>query len=424
MYENMHVQSPHSYRWIRRLDNEGSPISASTISTLGGDVVTFADRMTEAGGKLNSIRDRTSEQQGKAIDKLQESVGESGDVLISAGEMYKPFGEAIKEYGDSLQTHLNSVNSAHTRAMSALVAFNDLPGSHPPRGAGGWFQPEEGSDEAEKNAKEDEAKGTAWQTYLDRAEEWETATTSWETLYDNTVEKIGGVLDKGISDGWKEWLENIASFLAWAGLIVGIAALIIGGPILGALAALIGVLSLVVTIAQMIESGEWDFVKLAFAVVGALPFGSLGKLGQFRFGEFFSDWVGKGLWGKGGSIWKGGKSLFDGWKNGGDTITSKIANIAKTQWKAGNPFTGAAGTKDFLSRLLTGKGSKHWMESGLLYALGNGPGNAHSWMPGAMLLWEVGWSGLSTIGKYDGWLSTIGGWDSAKSHIPGASYIF
>ena len=401
MYEDMQVMSPHSHRWITRIDDDGTPINATNIVERGCEIVEFGERMKTAGGTLNSIRDRTSEQQGKAIEKLQESVGEAGDVLIQAGMMYVPFGEIIKTYGEELPPHLSSINSKHTLAMSALTSYSKLPGYDPPRGSGGWFQPDEGSDEAEKNAEEDKAKGEAWQKYLTRAQEWETAVDSWATLYDDTLSAIGGVLDKGISDGWKEWLENIASFLAWAGLIIGIAALIIGGPILAALAALVGVLSLAVTIAQMIESGEWDFVKLAFAIVGALPFGSLGKLGQFRFGEFFSDWVGNGLWGKGRSLFKGGKSLFDGWRNGGDTVTSRLANIASTQWKTGNPFSGVAGGRDFLSRLLTGKGTQHWVESSLLYSLNNGVGNAHSWMPGAFLAWEVGWSGLSTLSKYD-----------------------
>lgn len=382
------VMSPHSHRWIQEIEGSGS-----TVESLGEKVAKFGDKMIEAGDTLNTIKDRASEQQGRAIEKLQESIGESGSVLKEAGQMYKPFGEVIQTYGSTLTGHVNTIKTRTDNAYTALATFNDLPGYVEPRGAGGWFQPDEGSEEAEKNAEEDRAKKRAWDTYLARAREWEDAVDSWEGTYDEAVRGVAGVLDKGISDGWKEWLENIATFLSWAGMIVGIAALIIGGPILGAIAAAIAIASLVVTLVQFArgEKGIWDVV---IGIVGVLPIGKMGSL--FK-----------------GSFWKG---------LGKGTVIGKFKDIGKgiTQWKAagrlkpdasvfqklrmtlggqyGRTGMTRGGLDNFLSRLLTGQNASKWNNS-------NAAG------------WELLWSMQGQFFKYQGWYATATDSTNWKSGI-------
>src|SRR5690625_7997385 len=60
--------------------------------------------MEESANVLEDIRTRASDQQGKAIEKLRETIGDSYETLHKAASLYTPVGPVIRTYGEELET--------------------------------------------------------------------------------------------------------------------------------------------------------------------------------------------------------------------------------------------------------------------------------------------------------------------------------
>jgi hypothetical protein len=75
--------------------------------------------------------------------------------------------------------------------------------------------------------------------------------------------------------------------LAVAGIVLAVLAIVIGGPIIGALAAIVAIATLVVQIAK-IAIGDADWMSFAFAIIGIVPF--IGPAAKFlRSGNVMSQ---------------------------------------------------------------------------------------------------------------------------------------
>lgn len=283
-------QSPRG-RDIEHVDGTPSEIIArgTAIETLGIQMKASADTLEDI--KNRAIDDGT--QKGKAIEALRESVGDSYSTLREAGELYEPVGPVIRTYGEELEIVKPKLDGHADDCESLWLTFQSLPGEVEPRGTGGLFGPEEGSPEAEQQAEEDEAKKAAYDAWVAEAELFDADYDTWETAYDEAVNNIGDKMAGSIKDGFWEFLEDLGQILSWAALIVGVAALIIGGPILAALALATALAYLAVTSIQYF-GGKKSLLDVGLATLGVLPFGKLAgltklahlnKLGLKAFGK-------------------------------------------------------------------------------------------------------------------------------------------
>ncbi|QOR71292.1 hypothetical protein IM660_03025 [Ruania alkalisoli] len=309
------------YRTIQHV--EGSP---QEIISRGTDIETLGGQMRESAGVLESIKNRATDQQGKAVDALRESIGDSYSVLYEAADLYEPVGPVIRGYGEALESIKPKIDGHADTCETLWSTFYNLPpvGSmRIPRGAGGWGQPDEGSPEAEQQADEDAAKQEAYENWEAEAIAFDNDYDTWEEAYDDAVQGIGEEMADSIKDSfWDNWGDFIKGFLSWASLILGIAALIIGGPILAALALVAGLAYLAVTIYEYSEGDAtgWD---IALAALGVLPVGKLANLTKgLHFNKAAFQAMGKGMLGNFGKLSGpafriADDSLIGLWRSGG-----------------------------------------------------------------------------------------------------------
>lgn len=271
-------RSPDRQLEIERV--EGRP---GDIIDRGEKIETLGQMMLDSATTLETIKNNAvgdGSQQGKAIDKLKDAIGESFEKLREAGELYKPVGPVIKDYGTALAECKPVINDAVDDCESLWVIYEGLPGDKDgPTNAEDVFDigaelsklggEDKGPTDAQKNgAANNQAKLVAYENWCDAAKDFEDGYDSWETAFDDAVTNIGNELSGSIKDS--RW-ANFVDFLEVAALIVGVAALIIGGPLMAALALAVGALLLITTI-MAYKNGERSGKDIAFAALGAFPF--------------------------------------------------------------------------------------------------------------------------------------------------------
>ena len=118
--------------------------------------------------------------------------------------------------------------------------------------------------------------------------EWEAAARrfdghydTWDDAYDDAVNGLRDVNEDGVKDGfWDDALpffEALVKVMEWAGLALLVLSLVVGGPLIAALATIVAIVALLGTIV-LFAKGRKDGKDLALAIVGVIPFGKLGKL--------------------------------------------------------------------------------------------------------------------------------------------------
>ncbi|MGC5077324.1 hypothetical protein [Agrococcus sp. DT81.2] len=258
------------------------------IVSLGWDIWYLGQYMDTAAGIMESLANGSDGQQGQAVDELRSKVGDAHVQLALAGELYKPIGMALKGYGAEVRDTISTqINTRHQSAHDAWTTYVGLPGD---RNGRSYFlgigEPEAGSPEAEQHEAEDAAKEQAWNDWIDAADSYDAAYDTWESAWDQAVDTIDDGFSDDLKDSrWEKFKQGLDIFLEvlkWAGLVVGILALIIGGPILAAIAAAIAVAALIGTLILAFE-GDRTWGDVAWAVVDLVPVGKVGKL--FQAGE-------------------------------------------------------------------------------------------------------------------------------------------
>lgn len=256
---------------------EGNP---SAIIKRGNEITTLGDQMVAAATTLKRLKDSSVDgdgQKGKAIEKLRDSIEDSADKLSQAAELYQPFGPVITTYGTELEKCKPHIDHWADEAEEAWTAYVALPGEVEPRGTGGLFEPDDGSPEAQKQADEDAAKKAAYDSWHDKASTFDGWYDDWEDAFNTAANDVSDATSGKIKDSF--W-SDFADVMGWVALVIGIAALIIGGPFLAALAALAGIIYLVAVIGQY-ANGEASMTDIALATLAVLPFGKLAKLSTF-----------------------------------------------------------------------------------------------------------------------------------------------
>lgn len=335
------------------IEVEGDP---ETIKARGTEIEQLGTMMTDSATILQGLAAGTDGLKGKAAEKLREGVGDVHGTLKEAGELYTPTGPIVRAYGVALASDQPAINGHVTRCRTLWEAYDAMPGMLEPRGTGGWGQPEADSPEAEAQAQQDAAKLAAYEAWEAEARAFDVDYDSWESAFDAAASEIDSTLAGKIKDSFWDDLDGFVAgalkVLAVVGLVLAVAGLIIGGPILAALAAIVAIATLVLTIYQY-RRDDASKLDLALAIVGVIPFGSMGKLAQGKQGlfSFAGDMAGGAFkpstytaaWGQMKTL-----SMASRFAGGG---FQGFRASASTFWQLNNNGIGG-----FMTKLVTGKG--------------------------------------------------------------------
>jgi len=378
---------------------KGSP---DTITTRGTAIGALGQQMLDSATVLEQIATRATAQQGKTIDQLIETIGDAYKQLREAGELYKPVGPVLVAYGEALSDVKPKIDTHADNCDALWSIYDGLPGKVEPRGTGGLFQPDEGSAEADAQAQEDADKKAAFDAWEDEAEDFDADYNTWEQAFDDAVSGITDELSGKIADEWTQWLANIKTALSWAGFVLGIAAIIIGGPIIGALAAIVAGLTLIIVVIQFAR-GEATWVDLTMAIIDVIPIGKIGGI--------LAD----------GGTWaaKGGKF--------GSEFVSQFTNIANksglddiaTLFRKPSTFGSiSGGLGGVMTRLFTGKDLKFFDELGSAggWQLFAGIVEMQRGLVGAVF--KVDGMFAKVLPDYDGMKGEIGKIDVGDDYLP------
>ncbi|WP_143143757.1 hypothetical protein [Agrococcus sp. Marseille-P2731] len=385
---------------------EGDP---AAIKLRGTEIEELGTMMTNSATILKGLADGTDGLEGKAADKLREGVGDVHGTLKEAGELYTPTGPVVHAYGVALEADQPAINGHVANCETLWQTYLSLPGSVEARGTGGWGEPEADSPEAEAQAAEDEAKQQAYDAWLTEATRFDTDYDSWETAFETAANDVGDALAGKIEDSFWDDLDGFVAgalkVLAVVGLVLAVVGLVIGGPILAALAAIVAVATLALTIYQYCR-GDASKLDLALAIVGVIPFGSLGKLAQGKQGaiSFLGDIA--------GGAFK--PSTYS-------AAVGQLDNLAMASRFAGGGFQGFKASAStfwqlngtdlggFMTKLMTGKGLDDFsmlstvMEEGIDWTtkLAVGVDFGHSYIGNAIKLTTYGTQLAGTDGLTD-----------------------
>ncbi|MER7558473.1 hypothetical protein ABTZ46_16135 [Nocardioides sp. NPDC126508] len=252
---------------------EGNP---SGIIERGDAIERLGEMMKSCYEELKKISEHdlaNGEMDGKAVEKLQDQIGDSYKTLEEASALYTPVGPIIAKYGEELQQWQPLIRSQVDTCEDLWAKFESMEGApnHLP-GAG----PEEGSPEAQHEEEAEQAKDQARTDWENAAETWDGYYDSWEDAYDAAVSGIGNEMSGKIEDGFWEVLDDIIAVLEVIGMVLFVVGLFVAGPI----AAIALAVSAAILLCRTIQfcAGECSLADLGLAVLDVIPFGKFGKM--------------------------------------------------------------------------------------------------------------------------------------------------
>ena len=267
-------------------DAHGVIARGNEIEDLGEQMIGAADILREVGGGA-------TEERGRSIEKIRSEVGDVHEELRKAGERYKPTGTVMKTYGSKLADVQAAMRTIVTDAADAKAKLDSKRAAAATAASTAENAPEiDHADPAavERNRQLEEAATNA-QGAVDSAQGdldaqyalFETQWDTWDEAYETALQGIKDATEGNVSDNWSDNIAGIVEVtlqvLGWVGLALAIAALIIGGPLIAMIAAIVGLVALIGTI-FLYAKGRRGLGDVAWAIVGVLPFGKLGKLFQ------------------------------------------------------------------------------------------------------------------------------------------------
>ncbi|GAA5196507.1 hypothetical protein [Microbacterium jejuense] len=281
--------------------------NASGITERGKEIEDLGDQMHAAADVLQEIGGGATEEKGRSIEKIRNEVGDTYKELRLAGDRYKPTGTAMKRYGSKLDTVQSMMRTIVRDAEQAKRDYDsakeaaDTASSTASSSAD--YDPTDATAKTQHQTDAQDAhdKGvlaTKAQTALNHLlDDYDTQWGHWDEAYEDALGAINDATHGNVTDDWTDNLAGVVDVvlkvLTWVGVALAIAALIIGGPILAALAAIVGVIALLGTL-FLYAKGRKTLTDVAWAVVGVLPFGKLAKLGPLIKGGKFAT-AGKSL---------------------------------------------------------------------------------------------------------------------------------
>lgn len=272
--------SPRGHR-IEKISGD-----AQAIVQRGAHMENLGMQMRESAALLKKIEDGV-QGKGYTMDEIKETVTEVHVDLARAAERYEPSGTAVRTYGEALATVQPTISSIvdncetlWTAYQNALSAFSDADSATPP------------SDETpeQKTARESETgdlattKQNAYDAWYAEASRYDTPYDTWDDAYESAVDGLQKANEDGVKDSfWDDALpaiEVLLVVLTIAGLVLAVLVLVVGGPLIALIAALVALVALGLTIWK-VASGRGDKWDVIWAVVGVIPFGRLAQFGKF-----------------------------------------------------------------------------------------------------------------------------------------------
>ncbi|MGY0538416.1 hypothetical protein ACW14X_12935 [Nocardioides sp. YJ-D4] len=262
---------------------EGSP---SGIITRGKQIERLGKMMDTSADTLRDIKENSfagGQQEGKAIEKLQETIGESYKTLEEAADLYKPVGPVLVKYGEMLETYKPQIDSTARNCSDLWDAYESLPGDKDDSTTeddGGILGI---GDTDKEEAAENKAKKEAYEAWEEEAEQFDTWYGVWEEAFDEAVtgisDGLSGSIEDGFWDNWGDVIEVLTEILSWAALIVGVVALFCGGWIV-ALAVGLAIAAFLLTGIKYLN-GKASGLDLLLAGLAIFPVGKLTSLTKF-----------------------------------------------------------------------------------------------------------------------------------------------
>ena len=228
---------------------EGSP---SGIIARGSAIERLGKMMDASADTLRDIKENTfagGEQQGKAIEKLQESIGDSYKTLEEAADLYKPVGPVLVAYGEMLETYKPLIDRTAASCSDLWDIYDALPGDKDDSTTeddGGFLGI---GDTDKEEAADNKAKKEAYDNWETEAEVFDTWYDVWEDGFDAAVSGISdglsGSIEDGFWDNYGDFIDAVYEVLTWAALIIAVVAIFCTG--FGALAAILALAAFAVS---------------------------------------------------------------------------------------------------------------------------------------------------------------------------------
>lgn len=340
-------------RQVVELEGESGAIRAR-----GTEITTLGEQMQTSAAFLGRLADQASGMKGEAVEKLQEIVGDTHIELGRAAALYQPTGPILVGYADALDEHQPRVRLRVGTCEQAKAAFDAAPGyldrpfwAEPAP----WRSDDEKQSMGEENAEDDREKQRLHEEYLESLRDFDTEVDSWEAVFDSTSDAIEDAFDGKIEDSFWDDVDGgvavVVKVLQVAGTVLAVAAIIIGGPIIAALGAVVAVATLALVAYQFFRD-DASGMDLALAIVGVIPFGSAGKLFQGKSGLL--NFAGDAFPAFKPSTWSAAASQLDEIAMAGRFAGGGMQGLAqsgRTLWQLNNP----AGVGDVFTRLMFGK---------------------------------------------------------------------
>lgn len=389
MPEHTPRDNPHTGRapggtLIDRLD--GDP---EGVQTRGQQIVDLGSDMAASWTLLRRLVDDGAAMESLTIERLREVAGEVGDDLDKAAKLYDAVGPVILHYGRALATAQPKIDAlvadleelwrqyhalredADTAQDDADAAARNVP-HKPDPGAPAFREmptlpvgrsPYEAAKSQYDKASADSAAASAAAAAArkladDMRDEWEQkaarydeAWDSWHDAFEQAAENIkegfAGKIEDSFSDDLRDFLGKLYDVLAVAGIVLGVLAILVGGPLVLALAGIVAVLTLAVALTRKLAFDDGSWLDVAFAAVGVIPF------------------LGPAVRGGGGLFSAAGRAgLKTAW-------IDDFARYARFQplhpLQSLRGLSGLSGatfadkTADFIARLFAGKPASHWL---------------------------------------------------------------
>lgn len=250
--------------------------------------------MENAARELDKIADGDESYRALALDEIRESARTAARDLEKVARRYTTSdgsvgtGRALLNYGQALATVqgivtadlVASISTADTVRNQASARLDDARGEVKDLETTRFWEDE--ATDAEK--QQADAEFDAADDALDDAEEeltalWSTfdgAVSVWEEAYDTAVSRIKTAITvSDVNDSrWDDLLDGLADLAGFVGLVLTVAAIIVGAPWMIAAAAIAG---LIVLAAQLVlymkGSGRVSKMDLALSTLAVIPFG-------------------------------------------------------------------------------------------------------------------------------------------------------
>ena len=363
------------------------------VEQRGHQITTLGEIMREGYKTVHGIvtHGLESEMTGDAVEKLAEACREVQGELDLAATLYEEVGPYVRDYGtvlSSVRTRMLSIVpeaeelwEAYQRAIEDYEQALHSPVPSPSVvTAPGTPAPEpdpEAVEQAEQLHEQSitgarSSRDAAYELWAEKGDEFDEQYDTWHEAFEIAVTGIRTEIANGIQDDWKDNFDGFVAaalkVLQVAGIVLGVLALVIGGPIVAALGALVGVLALLGTIWQF-SRGDANGLDLALAIVGVIPFGAIGEsFSAFRAGgngltAGFRSWMSVSKVSGNSGLWADISTSFmdDG---------ARWLNAAKSGSQFGTVITNGGQTISTFTELVSGKSSEMWATIGDLGSMG------------------------------------------------------